>query len=78
MLSPGDKTDEDLGKPSPVGERGIASLSLVSISLSRMYVAGTKPSTSFKMPSHQSLLKRLNTRMMSPFLNDSSLADRAV
>lgn len=68
------------GVSSP-GTDTLPSLSVMSLSLSsllmRMYFAGTKPSVPFMVPSHQSGLKRLKTRIMSPFLKESSLEERA-
>lgn len=67
------------GDGSP-GMEMFPSPSVISTSSSvgrRMYLAGTKPSVPLIVPSHQSLLNLLNTRMMSPFLKESSFDDRA-
>jgi len=67
------------GDSSPDTEM-LPSPSVISTSSSvgrRMYVAGTKPSVPLIVPSHQSLLNLLNTRIMSPFLKESSFDDRA-
>ena len=67
----GDSSPEIEMFPSP---------SVISTSSSvgrRMYLAGTKPSVPLIVPSHQSLLNLLNTRITSPFLKESSFDDRA-
>lgn len=78
LSAPLDETLGD-GDGSP-GVEMFPSPSVISTSSSvgrRMYLAGTKPSVPLIVPSHQSLLNLLNTRMMSPFLKESSFDDRA-
>lgn len=79
LSAPLDETFGEGDNSSP-DEEMFPSPSVISTSSSvgrRMYVAGTKPSVPLIVPSHQSLLNRLNTRIMSPFLKESSFDDRA-
>ena len=71
ILGDGDSSPEIEIFPSPSFASTSSSVSI------RMYLAGTKPSVPLIVPSHHSGLNLLNTWIMSPFLKDNSLEDRA-